>query len=110
MAINKKQEFKRDEIKLAMLSKALGHPARVAIIKLLSEKGNCIVNQLVEQLPLSQSTISQHLKELRQAGLIKGTVDGPRVCYQIDQDKLQFTKIYFERFFSDNLKAELAQN
>lgn len=109
MAFNKKQEFKGDEIKLATLAKAFSHPARVAIVKLLNENGPIIVNKIVEELPLSQSTISQHLKELKEAGLIKGEIDGPRVFYSIDEDQLQLAKIFFEHFFNQlNRPAEAA--
>jgi DNA-binding transcriptional ArsR family regulator len=105
MAINKKLEFKGDEVKLATLSKALAHPARVAIVKLLSQNGPTIVNKLVEELPLSQSTVSQHLRELKDAGIIKGEIDGPRVFYSIDHDQLQLTKIFFDRFFNQVIRV-----
>lgn len=66
---------------LARLAKALGHPARVAILRLLVRHEGCIVGDLVDRLPLAQSTVSQHLKQLKDAGLIRGEVDGPRICY-----------------------------
>lgn len=66
---------------LATLTKALGHPARVQIIRLLARRSTCVCGDIVDQLPLSQSTVSQHLKVLKQAGLIRGEIDGPRVCY-----------------------------
>jgi ArsR family transcriptional regulator len=66
---------------LAQLATALGHPARVAIIRLLKERETCICGEIVEVLPLAQSTVSQHLKVLKQAGWIQGEVDGPRTCY-----------------------------
>lgn len=81
MAFSKISEFDQREIDLARYSKALAHPARIAILKLLQTKNGCICNSIVEELPLSQSTVSQHLKELKEAGLITGEVDGPRVCY-----------------------------
>lgn len=68
---------------LASLAKALGHPARVQILRLLVRKNPCICSDIVEELPLAQSTVSQHLKVLKDAGLIRGEVDGPRVCYCI---------------------------
>ena len=67
------------DARLARLAKALGHPARVAILRLLVRHEGCIVGDLVDELPLAQSTISQHLKQLKEAGLIRGEVDGPRV-------------------------------
>lgn len=68
---------------LAMLAKALGHPVRVQIVRILAATEGC-VNELVDKLPLAQSTVSQHLKVLKDAGLVRGTVDGPRMCYCID--------------------------
>ncbi len=84
MALNKSQEFKEEDKQFAIWAKALGHPARVAILNLLIQKQSCICGDLVAELPLSQSTVSQHLKELKVAGLITGTIDGPKVCYCID--------------------------
>ena len=69
---------------LAILSKALGHPARVKIVRILLRKNACICGDIVDELPLAQSTVSQHLKGLKDAGLIRGDVDGPRVCYCIE--------------------------
>ena len=69
------------DIELANLAKAIGHPARAAIVRLLLASGDCICGEIVEQLPLAQATVSQHLKVLKEAGWIKGEVDGPRVCY-----------------------------
>lgn len=69
---------------LARLAKALAHPARVAIIRLLMRKEACVCGEIVEELPLAQSTVSQHLKLLKEAGVIRGEVDGPRVCYCIE--------------------------
>lgn len=73
---------------LAMLAKALGHPVRVQIVRSLARATGC-VSDLVGQLPLAQSTVSQHLKVLKEAGLIRGTIDGPRTCYCIDPDGLR---------------------
>ena len=69
---------------LALMCKALGHPIRVAIVKLLLAKRSCICGEIVEELPLAQSTVSQHLKQLKTAGLIRGEVDGPRVAYCVE--------------------------
>jgi len=66
---------------LARLAKALGHPARVAILRRLMARGECVCGQIVAELPLAQATVSQHLRVLKDAGLIEGEVDGPRVCY-----------------------------
>ena len=74
---------------LAALSKALAHPARVKILRILLRKNACICGDIVDELPLAQSTVSQHLKVLKDAGLIRGDVDGPRVCYCIEPRALR---------------------
>ena len=84
MAFHKRAHFTPDEQQLAAVAKALGHPARVAIVRLLAQRRACVCGELVLELPLSQSTVSQHLKELKAAGLVQGEVDGPRVCYCLD--------------------------
>lgn len=108
MAVNKKNEFQSQEVKLADIAKALSHPARIAIIKLLVEKGACTCGKIVDELPLSQSTVSQHLKELREAGLIKGQIDGPRVCYEVQTDQLKLSNIFFNNFFDNVTKLPAA--
>ena len=85
MGATKSDEFSVKDNRLAKYAKALAHPARVAILKLLIQKQACICGDIVEELPLSQSTISQHLKELKDSGLIKGDIEGVRVCYCIDE-------------------------
>ena len=84
MIITKKAEFSLKEQALAEFAKAIAHPARIAILKVLAEKNACICGEIVDALPLAQSTVSQHLKELKNAGLIDGTIDGPRSCYCIN--------------------------
>lgn len=84
MAFHKRAHFTEAEQQLAALAKALGHPARVAIVRLLAQRRACVCGELVLELPLSQSTVSQHLKELKAAGLVQGEIDGPRVCYCLD--------------------------
>ena len=78
-----------DDGRLAELANALGHPARVAIVRLLLERESCVCGEIVGELPLAQSTVSQHLKVLKQAGWVRGDVDGPRVCYCLDPAALQ---------------------
>lgn len=85
MGLTKSEIFTNKQNKLALLFKALAHPARIAIIQQLLKADACICGELVGELGLAQSTISQHLKELKNAGLIKGTVDGVSVCYCIDE-------------------------
>ncbi len=84
MAAHKREQFTPAEQQLAVIAKALGHPARVAILRLLAQRQSCVCGELVLELPISQSTVSQHLKELKTAGLVQGEVDGPRVCYCLD--------------------------
>ncbi len=85
MGLTKTEEFTKAQNDLAAITKALGHPARVAILQFLIKTRACVCGDIVDELPLSQSTVSQHLKELRSAGLIKGEIEGPTVCYCIDQ-------------------------
>jgi DNA-binding transcriptional ArsR family regulator len=84
MGLTKTKGFTKAQIDLAGLAKALGHPARIAILQFLAERKICICGDIVDELPLSQSTVSQHLKELKNAGLIKGDIEGPSVCYCIE--------------------------
>jgi ArsR family transcriptional regulator, arsenate/arsenite/antimonite-responsive transcriptional repressor len=77
------------DAELAKLARALGHPARAAIVRLLLEGGECNCGDIVDQVPLAQATVSQHLKVLREAGWIVGEVDGPRVCYCADPEALR---------------------
>lgn len=85
MGLTKTQEFTAQENRIAELAKAFAHPARVAILRLLAERKACVCGDLVDELPLSQATVSQHLKELKRIGIIKGEIDPPRVCYCIDE-------------------------
>src|SRR5215217_2267424 len=89
MAFHKKEEFGKKEQELAEFAKVLSHPARIAILKVLAQKGMCICGEIVEVLPLAQSTVSQHLKDMKAAGLITGEVEGTKSCYCIDWDALK---------------------
>lgn len=86
MALHKRDQFTAEEQQTAALAKALGHPARIAILRLLAARQSCICGDIVQELPLSQSTVSQHLKELKDVGLVRGDIDGPRVCYCLDPE------------------------
>lgn len=83
----KTDEFTVRDVRIARYAKALAHPARVAILQVLLKKQACVCGAIVDELPLSQSTVSQHLKELKEAGLIKGDIEGTSVCYCIDPDE-----------------------
>lgn len=104
MAFAKSQLFSADLNQIAIWAKALGHPARISILEYLVNHRGCICNDLVDDLPLSQSTISQHLKALRDAGLIKGEIDGARICYCIDEETVRRFRTALEGLFS-NLKC-----
>ncbi len=89
MAFSKKDQFHPREGDLARYAAALAHPARIAILKTLAQRKECVCGEIVEILPLAQSTVSQHLKVLKQAGLIQGDVEGPRSCYCINPGALE---------------------
>ena len=88
MAVSKKEVFSEGDALLASAAKALAHPARIAVLRELAARETCICGELVEVLPLAQATVSQHLKALKAAGLISGTVDGPRTCYCLNREAL----------------------
>ena len=94
MGLTKLEEFTVKDNKIALYAKALAHPARVAIIQMLLKKQACICGDIVDELPLSQSTVSQHLKELKNAGLIKGEIEGVTTCYCIDEKEWLQAKLY----------------
>ena len=94
MAVSKKEEFSQKEQDLAEFTKALSHPARIAILKILAQRNECICGEIVDELPLAQSTVSQHLKELVKAGLVSGQTDVPSTCYCINWKA-------FEKFNND---------
>lgn len=85
MGLAKTEVFTDKENRIADLAKAFAHPARVAILRLLAQKKACVCGDLVDELPLSQATVSQHLKELKRIGIIQGSIEPPRVCYCINQ-------------------------
>lgn len=100
MGLTKSEIFTDKQNKLAGMLKALAHPARIAIIQHLVKSQACICGDLVDELGLAQATISQHLKELKNAGLIQGTIEGTSVCYCIDPKVWKLYKSAFEGFFS----------
>lgn len=100
MATHKKDEFNKKENELADFANAISHPARVAILKEIAKRNTCICGEIVEVLPLAQSTVSQHLKELLRTGLITGTVDGVKSCYCINYDTFEKFEKTFRVFFT----------
>ena len=90
---------------LAELSKALSHPARLAILEILSERETCICGEFVDDLPLAQASVSRHLKVLKEVGLIKGDIDGPRSCYCLNKEALEMLHGHVETLFAKLLSA-----
>ncbi len=107
MGASKSDHFSRKQNQLSVLLKALAHPARIAIVEYLLKKRSCICNDIVNELPLAQPTISQHLKELKNAGLIKGNIEGNAICYCLDQKGFDLIKSYFEKLYTniDSIKC-----
>lgn len=105
MGASKTDFFSDRQNQLAVLAKALGHPARIAIIEFLLKTDNCICGDIVNELPLAQPTVSQHLKELKNSGLIKGNIEGNAICYCINEVTWnQFKGILNEMFQSYEIK------
>jgi ArsR family transcriptional regulator len=100
MAFSKKEEFTREEVWLSDIAKALSHPARISILKILAQMNVCMCGEIVDLLPLSQSTVSQHLKELKRVGLVTGEIEGPKVCYCIDNKVVQEAKKKLDKLLS----------
>jgi predicted transcriptional regulator len=101
MGLSKTQIFNKEQNHLANIFRVLANPARIAILQYLSRQQGCICNDIVEEIGLAQPTISQHLKELKNIGLIQGEIEGKKICYCINQDKwLQFQDLTQEFFMN----------
>lgn len=100
MGTSKIFNYVEQDAVIAKYAKALSHPARVAILQLLLNKQACICGDIVEELPIAQSTVSQHLKALKEAGLIKGNIEGVAVCYCINEAEWHKAQAAFQHFFS----------
>lgn len=96
---NKKNLFTPQQNRIAALAKALGHPARIAILEYLLQVNTCICGDIVDELPLSQSTVSQHLKALKEVGIITGEIEGVKTCYCIDKEVWERFEGLFSQFF-----------
>ena len=107
MGATKTEYFTEKQNNIASVIKALGHPARIAIIEYLMKVDDCICGDIVNELPLSQPTVSQHLKELKTAGLIKGSVEGNAICYCIDEKTISKVQDYFANI---SIKLEKKKN
>jgi DNA-binding transcriptional ArsR family regulator len=100
MGATKTEHFTKKQNQISTIAKALGHPARIAIIEYLLKVNQCICNDIVNELPLAQPTVSQHLKELKNAGLIKGNIEGNAICYCIDEKTFSLLKDYFSKIIA----------
>jgi DNA-binding transcriptional ArsR family regulator len=105
MGRTKDTSFGEREKRLAVLARALGHPARIAILDFLARNQTCICGDIVGHLPLAQATVSQHLATLKEAGLIRGEIEGPRVCYCIDPEAWEEARQLFTLFLNDARKC-----
>ena len=105
MGATKTEHFTEQQNLIARIAKALGHPARIAIIEYLLSVNECICGDIVNELPLSQPTVSQHLKELRSAGIIKGNIEGNAICYCVDDSTLEILNTYFSKVIKSVTKA-----
>lgn len=106
MGLTKSEIFSDIQNEIAVFAKAFGHPARVAILQRLFEMDSCYCGNLVDEIGLAQPTISQHLKELRNLGLIKGNIEGTSVCYCIDKDNWQKMKDVMTQFLNQNIDTK----
>jgi DNA-binding transcriptional ArsR family regulator len=99
MAYSLSNDYKEEEINLARFAKAMGHPARIAILKYLASLNTCCFGDINKELPIAKATVSQHLAELKDAGLIQGTIEPPKVNYCIDKENWEKAKKLFDAFF-----------
>ena len=106
MGATKTEHFTEKQNQIAIIAKALGHPARIAIIEYLLKVGECICGDIVNELPLAQPTVSQHLKELKNAGIIKGNIEGNSICYCIDEKTIENLNGYFSKIIEGVSKSK----
>ena len=106
MGATKTDHFSGNQNEIAIIAKALGHPARVAIVEYLAKMNGCVCGKIVEIMPLAQPTVSQHLKELKNAGIIKGEVEGNSICYCIDKKAIEIISQYFSTLLKSVEKQE----
>ncbi|MFY1048412.1 ArsR/SmtB family transcription factor [Chryseobacterium sp. GP-SGM7] len=106
MGATKTEHFTEQQNRIAIIAKALGHPARIAIIEYLLKVNECICGDIVNELPLAQPTVSQHLKELKNAGIIKGNIEGNSICYCIDEKTIEILNSYFSNIIDTVSKSK----
>ena len=102
----KSTNYKEDEVRIARYAKALSHPARVAILKLLASMDTCYCGRIVGELPIAQATVSQHLKELKDSGLIQGSIEGPKIRYCIEPEEWLKAQELFAAFWHDSYLSQ----
>ena len=105
MTNNKSKQFSANEQEIALFAKVMSHPARIAIVKLLAEKNEIKTGSISDDLPIARSTVSQHLRELKELGIIKGTIDGLKIHYCLDPKKLEEIKKIFNTFFDQSITS-----
>ena len=103
MGLTKSEIYTEEQNKIAAIAKVLGHPARIAILEFLIKLQSCVCGDLVKEIGLAQPTISQHLKELKKVGIIKGTIEATSVCYCIHQENWSKIKNTLKKFLNQNL-------
>ena len=106
MGVSKTDQFSVAQNHLANMAKAIAHPARIAILEHLFKINTCVCGDIVEEIGLAQATISQHLKALKEAGLIKGNTDGTKVCYCIDTENMGKLSVILSRFFASGCSTD----
>ena len=104
------EKDKIDNEQIAKFAKAMGHPTRVAILRFLASQENCYFGDINEELPIAKATVSQHLKELKQAGLIQGEIEAPKVKYCINRQNWELAKVVFVSFFNDVIEKKSCCN
>jgi len=107
MQNNKSKEFSAEQQQLANIGKIFSHPARIAIVQLLAEKKEIKTGNISDYLPIGRTTVSKHLKDLQEAGIIKGTIDGLKIHYCLDMQKLNEIKKQFNKFFDNTISSFL---
>lgn len=105
MTNNKFDEFSESQQRIALFAKVISHPARIAIIQLLSEKKEIKTGDISDFLPISRTTVSQHLKDLKEMGIIRGTIDGLKIHYCLNTEKLAEMKKEYESFFNKTISS-----
>ena len=100
----KRNDYTKQQERIARFAKALGHPARIAILHFLARQEVCYFGAIHEELPIAKATVSQHLAELKDAGLIQGTIEGPKVKYCINRDNWMLAKMLFNEFFGQEMQ------